>query len=95
MQSEFSTVFDLTGSSDLIQPEYWFYRIFVFAAAFLLLLTAGAWRWRWRKRWFLLLFTSLWIALLSFTIWDDFRDVAETRRAVELGTFKTVEGCLD
>jgi len=95
MPSGFSTVFDLTGNPELIQPALWFYAVIIFAGIVLLLLTVAGWKWRWRRRWSLSVFTVVWAALVPYLLLDDARDVAATRRAVESGAFDTVEGCLD
>jgi hypothetical protein len=95
MSSGYHTVFDLTGSPDRIQPAYWFYAIFIVAGVVLILLTLAAWKWRWRRRWSLSGFAAFWTALVPYLLLDDARGVTAARKAVELGAFQTVEGCLD
>lgn len=95
MPPGYATVFDLTGNPERIQPAYWFFAIFILTGLVLLLLTVAAWRWHWRRRWSLSAFTAIWSLLVPYLIWEDAKAVTSTRRAVDLGAFETVEGCLD
>lgn len=95
MPAKYSTVFDLISSPDRIQPTYWFYAIFILAGAFLLLISVAAWRLRWRSRIILTLFSTFWLGLTSWVSVTEVEDVMSTRRAVERGSYETVEGCLD
>ncbi|WP_156167210.1 hypothetical protein [Sphingomonas sp. Ag1] len=94
MNPTFQTVFDLTGQTNLIQPAYWFFAIFLLPGVVLVMLAWLAVRGRWRSRRSLPIFAAIWLVICACIITTEVRDTAAIRNAVVAGEAQSVEGCL-